>query len=109
MAPRSGPSPPAPSTPPIPGCTATISPRWPASGLTSPLPESNVYLVGVPGASDAFAAALWALDHLPWWAAHGAAGINFHNRRQLSTATIVPDPAGGEGWAINPKGYGIKA
>jgi len=80
-----------------------------AAGLRYRLTESNDYLVGVPGASDAFASALWALDHLHWWAAHGAAGVNFHNRRGLSTATVVPDPAGGGGYAINPKGYGIKA
>jgi hypothetical protein len=80
-----------------------------AAGLRYRLTESNDYLGGVPGASDAFASALWALDHLHWWAAHGAAGVNFHNRRRLSTATIVPDPAGGGGYAINPKGYGIKA
>jgi hypothetical protein len=81
-----------------------------AAGLRFRLTESNDYLGGVPGASDAFASALWALDHLHWWAAaHGAAGVNFHNRRGLCTATIVPDPAGGGGYAINPKGYGIKA
>jgi hypothetical protein len=80
-----------------------------AAGLRYRLTESNDYLVGVPGASDAFASALWALDHLHWWAAHGAAGVNFHNRRGLATATIVPDPAGGGGYVINPKGYGIKA
>ena len=80
-----------------------------AAGLRYRLTESNDYLLGVPGASDAFASALWALDHLHWWAAHGAAGVNFHNRRGLHTATIVPDPAGGAGYVINPKGYGIKA
>jgi hypothetical protein len=80
-----------------------------AAGLRYRLTESNDYLLGVAGASDAFASALWALDHLHWWAAHGAAGVNFHNRRGLHTATIVPDPAGGGGYAINPKGYGIKA
>jgi len=82
-----------------------------AAGLRYRLTESNDYLVGVPGASDAFASALWALDHLHWWAAHGAAGVNFHNRRGLSTATIVPTgPAGpGQDYVINPKGYGIKA
>ncbi len=78
-----------------------------AAGLRYRLTESNDYLGGVPGASDAFASALWALDHLHWWAAHGAAGVNFHNRRGLSTATVVPDP--GRGYAVNPKGYGIKA
>jgi hypothetical protein len=80
-----------------------------AAGLRYRLTESNDYLGGVQGASDAFASALWALDHLHWWAAHGAAGVNFHNRRGLFTATIVPDPAGGGGFVINPKGYGIKA
>jgi hypothetical protein len=80
-----------------------------AAGLRFRLTESNDYLGGVPEASNAFASALWALDHLHWWAAHGAAGVNFHNRRGLCTATIVPDPAGGAGYAINPKGYGIKA
>jgi hypothetical protein len=79
-----------------------------AAGLRYRLTESNDYLGGVQGASDAFASALWALDHLHWWAAHGAAGVNFHNRRGLFTATIVPDPSGG-GYAVNPKGYGIKA
>ena len=46
-----------------------------------------------PGASNAFASALWALDYLHWWAAHGAAGVNFHNKQWLYTDTIVPDPA----------------
>jgi hypothetical protein len=81
-----------------------------AAGLRYRLTESNDYLVGVPGASDAYASALWALDHLHWWAAHGAAGVNFHNKQWLYTDTIVPNPAGpGHGYVINPKGYGIKA
>jgi hypothetical protein len=80
-----------------------------AAGVRYRLTESNDYLGGVQGASNAHAAALWALDHLHWFAAHGAAGVNFHNKQWLYTATIVPDPAGGGGYAINPKGYGIKA
>jgi hypothetical protein len=80
-----------------------------AAGLRYRLTESNDYLVGVPGASNAYASALWALDHLHWWAARGAAGINFHNKQWLYTGTIVPDPAGGGGYATTPKGYGIKA
>jgi hypothetical protein len=80
------------------------------AGLRFRLTESNDYLVGVPGASDAYASALWALDHLHWWAANGAAGVNFHNKQWLYTDTIVPNPAGpGHGYVINPKGYGIKA
>ena len=80
-----------------------------AAGLRYRLTESNDYLGGVPGASDAVASALWALDHLHWWAAHGAAGVNFHNKQWLCTDTIVPDPAAGGGYAVTPKGYGIKA
>jgi len=80
------------------------------AGLRYRLTESNDYLKGVPEASNAYASALWALDHLHWWAAHGAAGVNFHNKPWLDTDTIVPkdrhDP--GQGYVINPKGYGIK-
>jgi hypothetical protein len=36
--------------------------------------------------------------------------VNFHNKQWLYTDTIVPGPAGpGEGYAVTPKGYGIKA
>ncbi len=81
-----------------------------AAGLRYRLTESNDYLTGVPGASNAFASALWALDYLHWWAAHAAAGVNFHNKQWLYTDTIVPDPAAtGGGYAVTPKGYGIKA
>jgi len=95
---------------PYPWLHANLLAPVAAAGLRYRLTESNDYLVGVPGASNAFAAALWALDHLHWWAAHGAAGVNFHNKQWLYTGTIVPDPgAAGAGYAITPKGYGIKA
>jgi hypothetical protein len=87
------------------------------AGLRYRLTEANEYLTGVPGASNAFASALWTLDFLHWWAAHAAAGVNFHNKQWLVTNTIVPEPAAkpdrGEatagGYAVTPKGYGIKA
>ena len=79
-----------------------------AAGRSYRLTESNDYLVGVPGASNAFASALWALDYLHWWAAHAAAGVNFHNKQWLYTGTVVPDPAC-PGFAVTPKGYAIKA
>lgn len=71
------------------------------------LTESNDYITGVHGASDVFASALWALDYMHWWAAQGAAGINFHNKQWLYTDTIVPVPGGG--YAVNPRGHGLKA
>jgi hypothetical protein len=81
-----------------------------AAGQRYRLTESNDYLGGIPGASNAFASALWALDYLHWWAAHGASGVNFHNKQWLYTDTIVPDPAtGGARYKCTPKGYGIKA
>ena len=80
------------------------------SGQGCRLTESNDYLLGVPGASDAFASALWALDYLHWWAAHGAAGVNFHNKQWLPTCVIMQGSAGsGEPYVVTPKGYGIKA
>jgi hypothetical protein len=33
---------------------------------------------GAKGSSDTYASALWALDYLNWWAAHGIVGLNFH-------------------------------
>jgi len=44
-------------------------------GMRFRLTESNDYLVGVPGGSNSFASALWALDFMHWWAEHGASGI----------------------------------
>lgn len=79
------------------------------AGLRYRLTECNDYLTGVPGASDAFASALWALDCLHWWATHGAAGVNFHNKQWLYTDTIVPDPAAPGSYKVTPKGYGLKA
>ena len=75
--------------------------------LTYRMTECNDYTGGVNGASNAFAAALWALDYLHWWAAHGCAGVNFHNKKWLLTDTVYRDSAGN--FQINPKAYGLKA
>jgi hypothetical protein len=72
---------------------------------------------GVKDASDTFAAALWSLDYLHWWAAHGADGINFHGRRWVPNCVIhpvpVPEAGGTTNWSKNynvrPIGYGLKA
>ncbi len=84
-----------------------------ADGLPYRITEANDYLGGIQGASDSFASALWALDYMHWWAEHGAAGVNFHNKQWILTDTIVP---GGSApcilcaaYQIRPKGYGIKA
>lgn len=83
------------------------------AGLPYRITEANDYLTGIAGASDSFASALWALDYMHWWAAHGAAGVNFHNKQWLLTDTIVPTPnpcaAFCSDFRAAPKGYGIKA
>lgn len=76
--------------------------------------EANDCLHGVTGASDGFASALWALDYMHWWAAHGMAGVNFHNNPWIPTDTIVPDPnpcppSGCGNYRVSPKAYGMKA
>lgn len=78
-----------------------------ASGLPYRLTECNDHTGGVDGASNAFVSALWALDYLHWHAAHGARGVNFHNKRWIYTCTMVQDGAGV--FHLNPKAYGLKA
>lgn len=89
-------------------------------GMEYRLTESNDYLGGVANASNAFAAALWGLDYMHWWALNGAAGINFHNNQWIYTDTLVSynnrwrapgscDPSPCSTYYITPKGYGIKA
>ncbi|MGH7952051.1 MAG: hypothetical protein ACREFE_09050 [Limisphaerales bacterium] len=78
-----------------------------SDGLPYRLTESDDYLKGIANASDSFASALWALDYMHWWAAHGCDGVNFHNTEWLKTDTIYLDSSGN--YRINPKAYGIKA
>ena len=78
-----------------------------ADGFPFRMTEANDRLGGVEGASDAFASALWALDYMHWWAAHGCIGVNFHNNEWLKTDTVLLDTNGN--YHLNPKAYGIKA
>jgi hypothetical protein len=79
-----------------------------ADGYPFRLTELNDYLGGMRNASDAYAAALWALDAMHWWAAHGAAGVNFHNNEWLLTDTVYLNRRS-YSFQMRPKGYGIKA
>ncbi len=79
-----------------------------AQGTPYRMTESDDCLKGVPNASDAFASALWGLDYLHWWAAHGASGVNFHNTEWLKTDTVYLDEASGT-YRINSKAYAIRA
>lgn len=50
-----------------------------ATGIPYRLGETNSFWNGGRAdASNTFAAALWSLDYLHWWAAHGAGGLNLH-------------------------------
>src|SRR5437762_9529395 len=85
-------------------------------GLPYRLEEVNSYFNGgAPEASNTFAAALWGLEFMYWWAAHDAAGLNFHTGDRVSMngevsapryATFTSAPAG---FAIRPLAYAFKA
>jgi hypothetical protein len=76
-------------------------------GFPFRLTELDDHVHGVTNASDAFVSALWALDCMHWWAAHGAAGVNFQNTEWLRTDTFYLDVDGN--YQMHPKAYGIKA
>ncbi len=85
-----------------------------AVGVPYRMTEANDCLHGVPGASNGYASALWALDYMHWWAAHHMAGVNFHNNPWIPTDTIIPDPnpctpAGCGDYRVTPKALGMKA
>ncbi len=79
------------------------------------LEEANSYFNGgLKGGSDTFTSALWGLDYLHWWAAHGANGINFHTGDSVASgetnrscwyASFVSSP---EGYNVRPIAYGTK-
>lgn len=76
--------------------------------------EVNSYwFSGLKGASDRYAAALWGVDYLHWWAERGAAGLNFHTGDRTGGllnlpcryAAFVSSP---KGYTVRPLGYGLK-
>lgn len=77
------------------------------AGFKYRLTESNSFSGDVAGGSNSFAAALFALDYMHWWAAHKAAGVNFHNKQWVKNAPIYKDVDGN--FNAYPIGYGIKA
>ena len=76
-------------------------------GYRSRMTESNDYLGGIDGASNAMSSALWALDYMHWQAFRGLAGINFHNNQWLKTCTVTMDEQGE--YLCNPKAHAIRA
>jgi Glycosyl hydrolase family 79 C-terminal beta domain len=92
-----------------------FAPAARAADLPYRLEEVNSYFNGgASGASDTFAAALWGLEFMYWWAAHEAAGLNFHTGDRVSMnneyqapryATFVTGP---DGFDIRPLAYAFK-
>lgn len=81
-----------------------------SNGFPFRLTELNSYVArypGVWGGNNSFATALFALDCMHWWAAHGCAGVNFHTVMGKYNGTVYRDPDGD--YQIYPIGYGIKA
>ncbi len=78
------------------------------------LTETNSFwFSGLQGASDSYASALWGLDYLHWWAAHGADGLNFHTGDRTGGATSLPCRyavfvTSARGYEVRPLGYALK-
>jgi hypothetical protein len=76
---------------------------------------NNYFNGGATNVSNTFASALWGLDFMYWWAAHGAAGLNFHTGDRVAAGyELRPSKytaffSTTNGYTIRPLGYGIKA
>lgn len=88
-----------------------------AKGISYRLNEtSNFSKGGAVGASDTYAAALWAVDYLYWWAHHSAAGLNFHSGQKVLPGSGGPDKpnvytaltSSEKGISLLPLAYGLK-
>jgi hypothetical protein len=87
-----------------------------SNGLPYRLEEVNNYFNGgATNVSNTFASALWGLDFMYWWAAHDAAGVNFHTGDRVAAgSTLQPSKytaffTSTNGYLVRPLGYGIKA
>jgi hypothetical protein len=87
--------------------------RWvpPAvkAGLATRYEETNSFFHGgAPGASNAYASALWGLGYLYYHAQAGLGGLNFHTGTGAPYSAISPSALTST-YAINPLAYGIAA
>lgn len=76
---------------------------------------NNYFNGGATNVSNTFASALWGLDFMHWWAAHNAAGVNFHTGDKVAAGSeLRPSKytayfTSTNGYLVRPLGYGIKA
>ncbi|MGH9343226.1 MAG: hypothetical protein ACRD19_05635 [Terriglobia bacterium] len=96
---------------------AAFGPEVQAAGLKYRIEETNsdFRMAGREGVSDSFASALWALDYMYWWAAHGAQGVNFHTGDTVAVkggdgpCIYAVFRTAGKGYDVRPLGYAMKA
>lgn len=74
---------------------------------------NNYWFGGLKHASDTYAAALWAIDHLYWWLWHGARGVNFHTGDRCGGKIVIPCQyaafvTAGNGYQVRPLSYALK-
>jgi len=81
------------------------------AGFKPRLDETNsLYQGGYSGASDAFAAALWSLDYLSYFAQNTMlAGINFHTANQTSAYNPIEPVGLASSYTLKAVGYGLLA
>ncbi|HXF10621.1 MAG TPA: hypothetical protein VN625_07530, partial [Desulfuromonadaceae bacterium] len=76
---------------------------------------NNYFNGGSTNVSNTFAAALWGLDFMYWWASHDAEGLNFHTGDRVAAGnSLQPSKytayhTATNGYFVRPLGYGIKA
>ena len=79
-----------------------------SNGFAYRLTEVNSYSSGnVPGGSDGFGSALFALDFMYWWAGHGCSGLGVHTGLSNLNGLIYQDADGN--WQPFPWAYALKA
>lgn len=74
---------------------------------------NSFWFSGLKGASDRYASALWAVDYLHWWTAHGADGLNFHTGDRTGGVISMPCRYAAfvtstNGYLARPLSYGLK-
>jgi Glycosyl hydrolase family 79 C-terminal beta domain len=94
----------------------SFAPAVLSDGLPYRLEEANsFYNGGAENVSDTYAASLWGLDFLHWWAAHDASGVNFHTGDKVAAGSenrpcwYASFWTTNDGYDVHPMGYAIKA
>lgn len=73
---------------------------------------SNFWYGGLEGASSAYAAALWGVEYMYWWASRGCLGMNFHTGDNAGGIPIKAHYAAfvteGDEFDVRPLSYAVK-